>query len=102
MEPAPRRRCGPPSWRLPTPGATAPIGFANPTLYNVAGGSSYSSTFSDITSGNNDYTGTNDGLYPAGTAYDMASGLGSPNGSALPAALCSGGCSRPSLVASRR
>ena len=66
-----------------------PIGFANPTLYEVAGSSSYSATFSDITSGNNDYTATNSGLYPAGTGYDMASGLGSPNGSSLPAALCS-------------
>jgi hypothetical protein len=80
---------------LTNAGCTAPIGFANPTLYSVAGSSSYSSTFSDITSGNNDYTGSNDGLYPAGTAYDMASGLGSPNGSALPAALCSVGVPPP-------
>jgi subtilase family serine protease len=80
---------------LTNAGCTAPIGFANPTLYNVAGSSSYSSTFSDITSGNNDYTGTNSGLYPAGTAYDMGSGLGSPKGSALPAALCSVGVQPP-------
>ena len=53
-------------------------------------GCSYSSTFYDITSGNNDYTpsGYTGGLYPAGTGYDMASGLGSPIGSALPAELC--------------
>jgi hypothetical protein len=64
-----------------------PIGFANPALYKVAA-TAYGSDFSDITSGNNDYTGTNGGLYAAGTAYDMASGLGAPIGSTLPAALC--------------
>jgi len=69
-----------------------PIGFANPVLYKAAA-TGYSSDFSDITSGNNDYTpdGYSGGLYPAGTAYDMASGLGTPIGSALPQALCSGG-----------
>jgi subtilase family serine protease len=65
------------------------IGFANPGLYSAAA-AAYSSDFNDITSGNNDYTGTNSGLYPAGTGYDMASGLGTPNGAALPAALCGG------------
>jgi subtilase family serine protease len=65
------------------------VGFTNPALYKVAG-TSYKSTFTDITSGNNDYTpsGYSGGLYPAGTAYDMASGLGSPVGGALAAALC--------------
>jgi hypothetical protein len=66
------------------------IGFANPDLYKVAG-SEYSSSFYDVTSGNNDYTGTNGGKFPAGTGYDMASGLGAPNGSALPQDLCGGG-----------
>jgi kumamolisin len=66
------------------------IGFANPVLYSAAA-SAYSADFNDITSGNNDYTGTHSGLYPAGTGYDMASGLGTPNGAALPASLCSGG-----------
>ena len=61
--------------------AGAPIGFANPALYH-AGGVAYSSDFNDITSGNNDLTGTC-GLFPAGSGYDMASGLGSPNGTAL-------------------
>ena len=44
----------------------------------------------DITSGNNDYTGTNGGLYPAGPGYDMASGLGTPNGGNLAGTLCAG------------
>jgi subtilase family serine protease len=68
------------------------IGFANPLLYNAAA-SAYSSDFTDVTSGNNDYTPDlyAGGLYPAGTAYDMASGLGSPDGATLPATLCGGG-----------
>ena len=68
-----------------------PIGFANPLLYNAAA-SAYSSDFTDVTSGNNDYTYDEytGGLYPAGVGYDMASGLGSPNGATLPAALCTG------------
>ena len=68
------------------------IGFANPLLYSAAA-SAYSSDFTDVTSGNNDYTpdGYTGGLYPAGTAYDMASGLGSPDGATLPATLCGGG-----------
>jgi hypothetical protein len=65
------------------------IGFANPGLYGAAA-SAYSSDFSDVTSGDNAYTptGYSGSLYPAGGGYDMASGLGSPNGATLPAALC--------------
>lgn len=63
------------------------IGFANPALY-AAAGAAYGSDFTDITSGYNDYTGTNGGLYPAEPGYDMASGLGSPNAGNLAAAMC--------------
>jgi Pro-kumamolisin, activation domain/Putative Ig domain/Bacterial Ig-like domain (group 3) len=66
-----------------------PIGFANPVLYAVAA-NAYSSDFSDVISGNNDFTGTNGGSFPAGKGYDMATGLGTPIGSTLPAALCAG------------
>jgi subtilase family serine protease len=62
------------------------VGFANPALYH-AGAAAFSSDFSDVTSGNNDMTGAF-GLYPAGSGYDMATGLGSPNGTALAEALC--------------
>ncbi len=65
-----------------------PIGFANPALYDAAA-NAYSTDFNDITSGNNDMTGLNGGLYPAGAGYDMATGLGSPNGAALAQSLCS-------------
>lgn len=63
------------------------IGFANPALYRAAS-TAYGSYFQDVTSGNNDYTGTNGGLYPAGPGYDMASGLGTPNAGTLAGALC--------------
>jgi kumamolisin len=65
------------------------VGFANPALYDAAG-SSYSSDFHDITSGNDRYTpdGYTGGLYPTGTGYDMASGLGTPNGGPLASTLC--------------
>ncbi len=50
-------------------------GFINPTIYPLGLGSTYSSLFHDITSGNNGY--------PATKGYDLDSGWGSPNGSAL-------------------
>ncbi len=65
----------------------SPIGFANPGLYQAAS-TSYAATFNDLTTGNNDLTRTNGGLYPAGPGYDMASGLGSPNAGALALVLC--------------
>jgi Pro-kumamolisin, activation domain/Putative Ig domain/Bacterial Ig-like domain (group 3) len=70
----------------------APIGFANPVLYDAAA-NGYSSDFNDITSGNNDYTNSHAGRFAAGTGYDMASGLGTPNGSTLAPVLCNGGTS---------
>jgi subtilase family serine protease len=63
------------------------VGFVNPALYSVAG-KDYANDFYDITSGNNDPSGENGGLYPAGVGYDMASGLGAPDGATLPADLC--------------
>ena len=63
------------------------VGFANPALYYAAG-TAYASDFNDITSGNNDMTGTSHGRFGAASGYDMASGLGSPNGSALATSLC--------------
>jgi hypothetical protein len=67
-----------------------PIGFANPLLYRIAGSSDYANAFTDVTTGNNDYTpsGNTDGLYPAGSGYDMATGLGTPIATALAGYLC--------------
>ena len=61
-------------------------GFLNPRLYTTAAGHR-AATFNDVTVGTDDYVGTNDGLYPATTAYDMATGLGSPIGTGLQAQL---------------
>jgi subtilase family serine protease len=63
------------------------VGFANPALYNAAA-SNYAANFNDTTSGNNDMTGSNLGQFGSGPGYDMATGLGSPNGAALTGALC--------------
>ncbi len=55
------------------------LGFINPSLYTIGASSSYSTDFHDITSGSNGYS--------AATGYDLATGWGSPNGTALLAAL---------------
>lgn len=56
------------------------IGFAPPLLYAVASNpNEYRSAFNDITAGNNDTFGFDNGLvFPATTGYDLATGLGSP------------------------
>src|SRR5256884_1138987 len=59
------------------------VGFLNPSLYDIAHGAtgtSYNAAFHDIVpvSGyvnNNDYVGSS-GTYPDGSAYDLATGLG--------------------------
>jgi subtilase family serine protease len=58
------------------------IGFANPLLYAIAS-ASYNNNFTDISAPHpfnlatsNDALGTNNGLYPIATGYDMATGLG--------------------------
>lgn len=56
------------------------LGFANPILYAIGAGSSYSSNFHDITSGDNLY-------YSASRGYDNATGWGSFNGTNLFATL---------------
>jgi subtilase family serine protease len=58
------------------------IGFVNPAVYAILAGSSYSTTFHDITSGGNNL----------GTAvgYDLTTGIGSPIGPALVTALAGG------------
>jgi len=63
------------------------IGYANPALYTAAG-TAYAANFNDVTSGNNDFTGTNGGRYAAGPGYDPVSGLGTPYAASLAGALC--------------
>ena len=48
------------------------MGFANPVLYGLAGAQQQFAPFHDVTSGTNLF-------YPATTAYDLASGWGSPD-----------------------
>jgi Pro-kumamolisin, activation domain/Bacterial surface protein, Ig-like domain/Immunoglobulin I-set domain/Bacterial Ig-like domain (group 3) len=60
----------------------APVGFLNPALYSIAAGPSYASCFHDIITGNNIGNNT-PGLYYAVTNYDLATGLGTPNGAGL-------------------
>jgi len=67
--------------------AGSPVGYADPALYRAAG-SDYAGDFHDITSGDNDFTGTNGGQYAARPGYDPVSGLGTPNAAALAPALC--------------
>jgi subtilase family serine protease len=57
------------------------LGFINPALYEMA-----STGFNDVTTGSNDLYDV--GEYSAGVGYDMASGLGSPDGPAFFAGLC--------------
>ena len=59
------------------------LGALNPTIYSIAGSSKYSSTFHDVTSGNND-------TYSAKTGYDLCTGWGSMQGDALGAAILGG------------
>jgi len=55
------------------------LGFINPALYTILGGSGYSADFHDITSGSNGFSAT--------TGFDLVTGIGSPNGQALVDAL---------------
>ena len=76
-------------------GCASPMGMVDPALYRL--GASDSKAFTDITSGNNDYTNTEGGLYPARPGYDLATGWGSPNAGPLASGLQpAGGC--PSLT----
>jgi kumamolisin len=74
------------------------LGFMNPLLYQVAG-AAYGANFHDVTGAglggfaNNDgFGGTSAGnpsqLYPVGSGYDMASGLGTPIAGQLAQSLC--------------
>lgn len=56
-------------------GSKTTLGFINPALYAIGSSSSYDTDFHDITSGSNGYSAT--------VGYDLATGLGSPNGANL-------------------
>ncbi|HEX4083250.1 MAG TPA: protease pro-enzyme activation domain-containing protein, partial [Acidimicrobiales bacterium] len=76
-------------------GCAAPLGMVDPALYRL--GAASSAAFTDVTTGNDDYTDTNGGAYPATPGYDLATGWGTPNGGPLAEGLQpAGGC--PSLT----
>jgi hypothetical protein len=57
------------------------LGFVSPLLYQIAetSATSYANAFNDIKQGNNDNLSVGGGIFwPAGTGFDMASGLGTP------------------------
>ncbi len=62
------------------PATASGVGFVPPLLYGIASNpTSYAASFNDITEGNNDQYGLDDGkVYGARAGYDLASGLGSP------------------------
>ena len=66
----------------------AAIGFLNPAIYHLASGSSYTNCFNDITTGNNEWSGSPT-LFVATNNYDLCTGLGTPNGTNLINALIS-------------
>ncbi|MFD9126007.1 protease pro-enzyme activation domain-containing protein [Kitasatospora sp. NPDC059571] len=70
--------------------ANGPLGYLNPALHALAGNTS---VFNDVTSGTNDVASV--GHYSAASGYDLASGLGSPKGKSMIAALCKALPSQP-------
>ncbi len=70
-------------------GASSTLGFINPALYAIGLGSNYDTDFHDITSG-----GNTDGT---SVGYDLSTGWGSPNGSALINAI-TGNASGPAVT----
>jgi subtilase family serine protease len=74
----------------------SPLGFAGVPLYRSAN-AAFAADFHDVTSGNNDFTHTNGGQFPAGAGYDLASGLGTPNAAALVGSLCADALRLPRL-----
>lgn len=66
-------------------------GLVNTALYELASSGSYAGVLHDVTKGENDFTHTHGGDYPATTDYDLATGLGTPklgSSSGLAASLC--------------
>lgn len=60
----------------------APVGFVNRALYAIGKGGGATTAFHDITSGNNT-NGTSPSLFYAVSGYDLCTGCGSPNGTAM-------------------
>jgi kumamolisin len=71
-------------------------GYLNPLLYGPV--ATTSGTVHDITQGNNDIDGSLGGAYQAGVGWDPCTGLGSPDGAAVLAALSAAPASSPATL----
>lgn len=60
----------------------APVGFVNPALYTLGQGANYNSVFHDITTGNNEWSGSPN-EFSAVAGYDLCTGWGTPAGQNL-------------------
>lgn len=59
-----------------------PVGFINPALYALGRRANYSSSFHDITTGNN-FSSSSPSLFVAVTGFDLCTGWGTPSGLSL-------------------
>ena len=59
-----------------------PVGFINPAIYAIGTGTTYATSFHDITTGNNE-THFSPSLFSAVARYDLCTGWGTPHGSGL-------------------
>ena len=62
--------------------AKPPVGFVNPAIYAIGSGASYTSTFHDITTGDNT-SSASPTRFHAATGYDPCTGWGTPAGQPL-------------------
>jgi hypothetical protein len=60
-----------------------PLGFINPALYKLAGSSTYTQDFRDITEGNNTNRMANVQGYSTAPGWDPVTGLGAPDAEKL-------------------
>ena len=81
-----------------TANGQATVGFLNPKVYAIGTGSSYSSLFHDITSGNNKPTSGTGSGFNAVAGYDLVTGWGSPIGPALIVNLAGGASATPNFT----
>ena len=77
------------------------VGFLNPTIYALSKTSSYTNIFRDVTVGNNSWP-SSPANFPAVAGYDLATGLGTPNGTNLINALISSNAIVPVIVSAPR
>jgi uncharacterized repeat protein (TIGR01451 family) len=60
----------------------SPVGFLNPTLYNIGTGAAYTSNFHDTTTGNN-FSSSSPTKFSAVAGFDLCTGWGTPSGSGM-------------------